>query len=133
MPGLKAPSMSAAVVGFGAMFMLMMATLFSINVRIKAGYKDTLDPAYPYLQAVAMHRVKGKPFLYYLSHSLKSGEIVEGINVTGELEKFGESFELIDSSGKTILSADSGKPQGRKVKKAYLAVPRGGYLVMTYG
>lgn len=121
---------------FGIVLMALMAAFFRIEHTTRAGFMQTADPAYPYLQAVAMHRVSGKPFIYYLSAALKEGNgMVEGVDVAAELEKFGETFELFDSSATEVLSANVPEgPTAREgtIRNAFLAVPPGGYLVMTY-
>jgi hypothetical protein len=132
MEGFKPPSMSAVMGTFAVVLVAMLAVFFKIEVKIKAGYMQSMDPAYPYLQAVAMHHVNGRPFINYLSGALEQGiDVVDGVNVTLELEKFGEPFKLINSTGETLLSAKGILREGT-IKEAYLAVPPGGYLVMRY-
>jgi hypothetical protein len=125
---------SVFAVGFGLMFVTMMAIFFNISLTVKAGFSESMDPAYPYLQAVAMHSVGGEPFIKHLSDAVEQGSAnVNGVDIAGELKRFGEAFELKDGSGETIVKVENPLlEQGGNVKAAYLAVPPGGYLVMTY-
>lgn len=119
---------SVGTAGFAAVFALVLALTFAVKVETEATFSQTCDPGYPFLLALAQHTVNGAPFLEALSQAivLNSTE-VNGVNVADELEKFGESFRLIDSQGNIILSI--GETRGRG---AILAVPPGGQLVVMY-
>ncbi len=119
-----------AVVGFSAVFLLLMQTSFKMKLEIEAMYSESVDPAYPYLHVVSEHSVRGKPFIHYLSRAVMEGrENVEGISIKGELEKFEGKFQLLNATGDSIVEVnmDTGSR-----KAAYLAVPPGGLLVFYY-
>ena len=125
---------SVFALGFGAVFITLMAIFFNISLTVTAGYKNSMDPAYPYIQAVAMHNVDGEPFLKHLSDAiLQNRTSVNGVDISAELGKFGEAFELRTRDGGTVVAVENPLlEEGGNIKTAYLAVPPGGYLVMRY-
>lgn len=102
------------------------STFFSIRLGVEAGYVESVNPSYPYVQAIAMHTVSGKPFLHYLSRAVEENDdVVDGVNVTKELMRFGETFKLTNGTGTVITQI--GKNRGENI---FLAVPPGGLLTV---
>jgi hypothetical protein len=129
---MKGSALSAGIAAAGTVMMVLMALFFRISVTTKADYMETLDPAYPYLQAVAVHNVNGRPFLQYLSGAVRTGsDTFDGVNVTRELLRFQEDFRLHNATDGLVTHA-AGRKVGPGAREAYLAVPPGGYMVMTY-
>ncbi|MBR9689992.1 MAG: hypothetical protein GOV01_03800 [Candidatus Altiarchaeota archaeon] len=121
-------STGMAAAGFGLGLAIGFSRFFKLSLTITAGFMQSMDPAYPFLQAIAMHAVSGKPFLYFMSESLKQGtDIIDGVNISEELLRFKETFQLINSTDDVVVSV--GENSGNRV---VLAVPPGGKLVMTY-
>jgi hypothetical protein len=116
--------MTALAAGFAVAFALTMALTFEMKLETDVTFYRTCDPGYPFLLALARHTFNGGSFLGALSQAVitNNTEIVRP-----ELEKFDESFRLINSQGETILSMGSVKG-----KSSVLAVPPGGKLVVTY-
>lgn len=115
------------ILGISIGLMAGMALFFEIRLDIIAGYERSVDPSYPYLHAIGLHDVKGKPFMYYLSRALEENRAsVDGVDVAAELERFGETFALKNSTGGTVVAVGNAKG-----KNAYLAVPPGGYLAVV--
>ena len=102
------------------------STFFSIRMEVKASYRESVDPSYPYVQAIAMHTVSGKPFLHYLSRAIEEGsDVVDGVNITEELMKFGETFTLKNATSSIITQIGD-----KKGENIFLAVPPGGLLTV---
>lgn len=114
------------LIGMSLGILVGFSTFFSIRLGVEAGYKESVNPSYPYVQAIAMHTVSGKPFLYYLSRALEEGkDIVDGVNITEELMRFGETFTLTNATGTVITQI--GENKGVNI---FLAVPPGGLLTV---
>ena len=125
---LKPSPVTAAKATFAIVLTVLLANFFRISLEIDSEFSRSMDPGQPYIQAVAMHHVNGKPFIEYLSLALVEGSVeVDGVNIVNELEKFGEHFVLIDRDNNII--AEVGEGTG---KTKILAVPPGGSLVMKY-
>lgn len=133
--GVMSSAQGGLALSMGVIMIIYMSVFFEISSKTRAGYMQSMDPAYPFLQAVAMHHVDGKPFLHYLSLALKENrEDVEGVNVKGELEKFREEFRLLNQTGGEVTRTE-GPARGasqKELKEAHFAVPPRGYLVMVY-
>ena len=148
---------SVAVITFSVMMVLFANILFQLNIQINAEAKKGLDPALPYMHAIAMHEVKGHPFMHYLSQAVeRNSELVDDdVNITEELMRFQEFFTLYNSTGGVVLDteesflrsaeAEGGEEGGETTETSeflsqlaskysieYYAVPPGGKLKMKY-
>ncbi|HDR53245.1 MAG TPA: hypothetical protein ENN60_01030 [archaeon] len=113
---------------FIAIMGVFSTVMLKINLTTDAEVKKSLDPSFPYMQAIGMHTVNGKPFMDYLSEAVSTNsEVVSGVNVTSELKKFREGFVLKNSTGGVVLA--TGYQTG---SVAFYAVPPGGVLEMRY-
>ncbi|MBR9680591.1 MAG: hypothetical protein GOU98_02080 [Candidatus Altiarchaeota archaeon] len=125
---LKPSPLTAGKIAFTLVMAALISQFFKISLEIDSKFSRSMDSGYPYLQAVGMHHVNGRPFMEYLSLALiENSNEVDGVNIITELEKFGERFILLNSSGSVVLEV--GESTGRD---RVLAVPPGGSLVIRY-
>ena len=121
-----------AMASFTLLMGIFLQQMLQVTLYIDAEAKASLDPKQAYLHSIALHTVSGdagtRPFIHYMVEAVNQNqEVVEGVNVSRELARFQETFELKNSTGGVV--ARSGTGGGAP---AYYAVPDDGVLVMKY-